>query len=305
MNSRQLQYAVTLSKVKNISQAAQNLGITQPALSKQILTLEKELGVTLFDRNTTPLTLTSAGDSFIKEAKEILAREDSLKRSMEKFKNGEKGNLVIGISPFRATYFMSDIIMELQKEFSGLRVVLSEKNSSLLQQETINGTVDFSILNLPVDEALLDVIPLDFESVVLVVPNKYKDRVVTLKGKNGVYPTVNLESLSSVPFIALSSTQELRILFDKICEANGFVPNITTQVTGITTAYSLALAGVGATILPTKFAQGNLKNIKDKNMGVYTIKNTSCLRQPAIVFKKGRYMSTYAKTAIEKIKSFQ
>ncbi|MBE6728789.1 MAG: LysR family transcriptional regulator [Ruminococcaceae bacterium] len=305
MNSRQLQYAVALSKIKNISQTAQNLGITQPALSKQILSLEKELGVTLFDRDTTPLSLTVAGESFIKEAKEILSREDSLKRSMEEFKNGEKGSLTIGISPFRATYFMSDIIMELQKEFSGLKIVLSEKNSTLLQQETIDGTVDFSILNLPVDEALLDVIPLDFESVVLVVPEKYKQKVQTAKGKSGEYPTVKFDSLSDIPFIALSSTQELRILFDKICEANGFVPNITTQVTGITTAYSLALAGVGATVLPAKFAQGNLRSIKDKNLGIYTIKNTSGLRQPAIVFKKGRYMSAYAKTAIEKIKTYQ
>ena len=68
MNLRQLQYAVALSRTLNISQTAENLKITQPALSKQILSLEKELGLALFDRSTTPLKLTQAGENFIKFA---------------------------------------------------------------------------------------------------------------------------------------------------------------------------------------------------------------------------------------------
>jgi len=72
MNSRQLQYAIKLSEVRNFSQVAEQLNISQPALSKQILSLEQELGVKLFDRNTSPLTLTPAGDIFIEEAKNYL-----------------------------------------------------------------------------------------------------------------------------------------------------------------------------------------------------------------------------------------
>ena len=62
MNSRQLHYAILLSQIRNFSQVAEKLDITQPALSKQILNLENELGVKLFDRNTIPLTLTPAGE---------------------------------------------------------------------------------------------------------------------------------------------------------------------------------------------------------------------------------------------------
>ena len=61
MNLRQLQYAVALSRTKNISQTAENLKISQPALSKQILLLEKKLGVLLFDRTTNPLKLCKTG----------------------------------------------------------------------------------------------------------------------------------------------------------------------------------------------------------------------------------------------------
>ena len=65
MNSRQLQYAIALSEIRNFSQVAEKLNISQPALSKQILSLENELGVKLFDRATTPLLVTPAGQQFI------------------------------------------------------------------------------------------------------------------------------------------------------------------------------------------------------------------------------------------------
>ena len=83
MNSRQLQYVLLLSKELNFSQVAEQLNISQPALSKQIMALEKELNVKLFDRSSIPLTLTPAGERFVSDAKELLFREEQLKRTME------------------------------------------------------------------------------------------------------------------------------------------------------------------------------------------------------------------------------
>ena len=79
MNSRQMEYAVALSKVRNFSQVSEQLNISQPALSKQIQSLEKTLGVRIFDRNSTPLELTPAGACFIREAEALLEREKQLK----------------------------------------------------------------------------------------------------------------------------------------------------------------------------------------------------------------------------------
>ena len=74
MNTRQLQYALELSKSLNFSAVAERLGISQPALSKQILHLENEIGVKLFDRSTNPLTVTPAGEHFFREAQRLLLR---------------------------------------------------------------------------------------------------------------------------------------------------------------------------------------------------------------------------------------
>ena len=82
MNTKQMHYAVLLAENGSFSQLAEKLNISQPALSKQILALEKELGVALFDRSTVPVMPTAAGALFSKEAKEILSRQKQLLRSM-------------------------------------------------------------------------------------------------------------------------------------------------------------------------------------------------------------------------------
>lgn len=292
MNSRQLQYAVVLSQVLNISQAAEKLHITQPALSKQILSLEKELNVVLFDRSTTPLTLTRAGECFVAEATDILFREERLRRSMEDFKAGDKGRLTIGISPFRAGYFVSDTIRQLHQEFRGLQVVLKEApNSTQLHREVADGLVDFAVINLPVDEAMLDVIPLEPEPVVLVVPNTLLEQV-----KNNRSDKVSLADCQHLPFIALGAHQELRRLFDKLCMTSGFVPDVTTEVVGIITAWCLAQAGIGATILPKRYIDGQQT---DGKVSVFPLENAASVRRPAIVMRKGQHLSKYAKAAIE------
>ena len=297
MNSKQLQYAITLSKVLNVSRAAEELDMTQPALSKQILSLEKEIGVTLFDRSSAPLTLTQAGEEFIKAAKEILFKEEALRHSMEDFKAGNKGRLTIGISPFRATYFLSDVIIGLKKQYPGLQVVLNEKNSALLQKDTAEGLLDFSVLNLPVDESLFDIIPLNPEPVVLVVPQEFAKAIKSVPNEEERgFPVVDLKECAKLPFIVLGKTQELRILFEKLCAAEYISPNIAAEVVGISTAFNLAAAGIGATILPSEFVKGNLKN---DELLVFTLKNSACIRQPAIVVRKGQHISKYAKAAIE------
>ena len=302
MNSRQLQYAVVLSEVLNISAAAEKLNITQPALSKQILSLEKELGVTLFDRSTTPLGITPAGELFVREAKEILFRQDGLARSMQDFKKGKLGRLTIGISPFRASYFLSDIIAELKREFSGLQIVLNEDNSTKLLKDTIDGKVDFSILNLPVDETLLDATELSPEPIVLAVPDNFKEKIIgkTEKNADSKYPMIDIPCCENIPFIALGKTQELRILFDKICAESHFSPDISLQVVGITTAYNLACAGLGATVLPLRFVDTH--DIGSK-LSVFTLKNATSPRHPAIITRKGQHITRYAKRAIELIKN--
>ena len=153
MNSRQLQYAVILAEHRNFSKAAQELKISQPAFSKQIIALENELGLKLFERGTTPLSLTLAGEFFIEKAKKLLFEEEKLLKILEDYKAGETGKLTIGVAPFRSLYLMPELVKKIKEKFSKLQLVLEEHGLEELQKGLLEGLYDFAIMNLPVDES--------------------------------------------------------------------------------------------------------------------------------------------------------
>jgi len=296
MNAKQLQYALRLAQTRNFSQAADQLNLSQPALSKQILALEQEMGVRLFDRSTNPLTLTRAGEYFLQEAQELLFREEQLRRAMDGFAQGSRGRLVIGVSPFRSLYLMPPLISELKAHFPGLQVVLKEYVSAELHRNTIDGQYDFAVMNLPVDEAFLEVTPLAREQLVLAVPDAMAASLpVTPPGRDIPFPTVDLKDCKSLPFVVLSEAQELRRLFDKLCRDTGFHPNIDTEVVGITTAWAMVRAGIGATLLPLDFVQ---REYFSDGITFFTLRQPLASRQPVIIRRKGQPLSEYAAYAI-------
>jgi DNA-binding transcriptional LysR family regulator len=291
MNSRQLQYAIELAKVRNFSQLAEKLNMTQPALSKQILTLEKDLGVKLFDRTTTPLTLTAAGEFFIQQAQEMLYKENQLLHAMGRFRSGEEGRLVIGISPFRCTYVIPDIVKQIRDRFPGVEVVLHEEGSDALRKDAADGKFDFAIVNMPVDDAVLEITPLEQDTVVLAVP---KSLCATLPDRDNVRQ--KFSACRELPFVVVGQNQEMRHLFDKLCAYADFTPRIAAEVVGLQTAWALARAGVGATLLPLQFV--SYANF-DENLALYELTDSLSQRQPVIVRRKGQYLSDYAKYAID------
>ena len=291
MNSRQLQYAVLLSQTRNFSQVADQLGISQPSLSKQILSLEAELGIKLFDRNHSPMTVTPAGEYFIQEARELLYKEDQLYKGLDRFKSGENGRLVIGVTPFRSLYLMPGIVRSVKARYPGVQVVLHEANSTQLRKEAAEGKYDFAVVNLPVDESVLDAIPIEPDTLVLAMPASMQARLPENTGT-----AIDFASVRDLPFVVLGQSQELRQLFDKLCAAAEFHPNIAAEVVGVTTAWAMAHAGVGAALLPLQFVSSQHF---DENLILLTIQNNTYIRQPALVTRRGQYLSDYARYAME------
>ncbi|MBO5747369.1 MAG: LysR family transcriptional regulator, partial [Clostridia bacterium] len=294
MNARQLQYAIALSESLNFSQVAEQLGITQPALSKQIMNLEAELGVKLFDRSTTPLTVTPAGQHFLKEAAKLIYAEDQLMRSMEDFKSGQRGELNIGISPFRSLYLMPYVVKKIKEKYPLVKITLHELGSDILRKEASEGKYDLCIVNLPVDESVLDVTPIESDTLVLAVP---KAMAVNLpSSENGKYPLVDLRKCQNLPFVAVTPSQEMRKLLEKSCAAADFTPNISVEVVGLSTAWRMCCWGLGATLLPLQYIKSTGL---DEAVELFTLKQSVRSRQPAIVTRRGQYISEYAQYVID------
>ena len=294
MNSRQLQYAIILSEVRNFSQAAEKFNISQPAFSKQIIALENELGVKLFERGTNPIALTPAGEFFVQRAKELIFEEDVLLKTIEKYKSGERGRLVIGAVPFRSSYMMPELIKKIKDRFPYLQVELREYGLSVLKEELLGGEYDFAIMNLPITEPEFETVPLEKDILVLAVPEKYVSLVKT--NKKGTIK--DLSFAGEMPFVTVGKEQEMRKLFDALCIESNIEPHIYAAVTGVATAWEVVKSGEAATIIPKQFAEarGDYNRVK-----LFEIENTPYIRQPAVVTRKGQFVSEYAKFAIEQL----
>src|SRR5690606_3901630 len=96
---RHLRYFLAVAEERNFSKAAERLNMAQPPLSRQIQHLEAELGVTLFNRESRPLSLTRGGSLFREQALGIMQRMDEMQGTMKRFVAAEKPRFVIGFVP--------------------------------------------------------------------------------------------------------------------------------------------------------------------------------------------------------------
>lgn len=294
MNSKQLQYAIELARVCNFSKVAEKLNISQPALSKQIINLETDLGVKLFDRDYSPLRLTPAGEHFIKGAKELLYNEEQLKRSLECYRSGERGRLAMGVSPFRSLYLMPQIVKKLRARFPSVDICISDNNSEIIRKEVVEGRLDFAIVNLPVDDSVLDYIPIEPDVLVLAVPNEILDTIPDFSAND--LSEIDFKDCAGLPFVVVEPAKEMRSLFDRLCGMAQVQPRIAMEVVGLTAAWAMARAGIGATLLPLQFIKGGA--FDSTNLTLLKIRNNTYRRQPVIITRRGQYISEYARYAI-------
>lgn len=153
MNTQYLEYVLEIERVGSISQAAQNLYIAQPNLSKAVKDLEKELGFTLFKRMSNGVQVTEAGSEFLYHAKQITEQLDAISRIQNH--NGS-GKLYYKLSIPRGSYIVegfTSFITEIEAE-NGIEVTLNETNSLGTIMNVADKGYNIGIIRYPVsDEA--------------------------------------------------------------------------------------------------------------------------------------------------------
>jgi len=148
IHTHQLRYFLELAKCLNFTKAAMNLYIAQPALSQQIADLEKQLGVTLFERTSRSVSLTAAGALLQKAAPDILSRLESVHQQLRSAQAGLRGNLKIGyLSSFQSG--LSGLMGKYRESYPDVAVELfcgsiREMQTAILSQ---NADIVFSVLH--------------------------------------------------------------------------------------------------------------------------------------------------------------
>ncbi len=300
MTSQQIDYVLVLAEEKSFSKAAQRLYVTQPSLSQFIKNLENELCTQLFDRSTSPIRITPAGEAYIKAARKIKAIEEELTQQLADLTDMKTGVLKIGTSPFRASCLLPKSIAEFHKMYPGVSIQILENQMTDLEKAALEGRIDLYLGTGPFDENLFHAETLAEEQLYLAVPpdcpvniglEAYQVSDYDIKLDNAKLhrtPTVDLSLFKPLKFILQQQGQKLNPIILEICHASGFDPNIILYSERLETAFSWVLAGIGASFLPDFLIRfGNY----GKHPIYYKLNHPRASRHLCIAYRKNRYLS--------------
>jgi len=294
MELRQLQYTLQIAEERNFSRAADKLHIAQPSLSQQLSKLERELGVKLFQRNTSTVELTYAGASFIEHARKIMDAVEQLRQEMDDISQLRAGRVVIGSMPITGSHLLPYVLPAFKEAYPDIQVALLEDTSLNLEKLTAGGGTDLSLLSLPLQEPTLTYEPIGEEIIDLAVPPQHP--LASFEASPG---GVALEQLKDEPFIVLKKGQGFRKLTIDLCRSAGFEPNIVFESNNIETVQSLVAAGMGITLVPRFIARSKRSEL----IPVYIPLSSSPSRTLVIAYRRGRYLSKAAEAFIETFKT--
>src|SRR6266852_6357448 len=170
MEIHQLRYFCAVAHHGTFTRAAVAERISQPSLSQQILKLENELGSRLFDRMPKSVRLTAFGKIFLPKAERILHDLGDAKTEILEMAGQEKGELVIGVIPTIAPYFLPRLLTGFAREHSSIAIKVSEDITPVLLDGLREGTIDTAIVALPVPGDEFRSVELFREPIFAVLP---------------------------------------------------------------------------------------------------------------------------------------
>lgn len=152
----QIEYIIALLEYKNFQKAAEKCFITQPTLSMQIKKAEETLGNKIFDRSTTPLSLSSFGKQVIPELRMILESVKNFEYKMKKLEGNLKEEIRIGIIPTVAVYLVPEFYQAWKNKLKNIKIEILELKTEELIAQLENRKIDFGILAGPLNHERFD-----------------------------------------------------------------------------------------------------------------------------------------------------
>ena len=254
MELRQLRSFLILAEELHFRKAAEKLFIVQPALSKQIQVLEKELGTRLFDRNKRKVVLSVAGLFFKERITQLFQDLEDAKSKIGWIEKGIKGEIRIGYVGSCIHTFLPDLLSKLHDTYPEIQTYLSEMTSASQLLAIQKGELDIAFLRNP---------PLPKESG-CTIRKKYEQRLIFQETFSLIVPKnhpltdnnfQNIKQLANEKFI-LPTKSDGELYHDlqwSICEDAGFTPQIAHETVHGYTTIKLVENGLGVSLLPTSF----------------------------------------------------
>ncbi|MEI2276043.1 LysR family transcriptional regulator [Paenarthrobacter ilicis] len=256
MDLRNVRYFIAVAENGSITEASNALRISQPPLSMAMAKLEKELGVTLFDRKPRGIELTAAGEYLHHAGRRLLAEERRISDTLKSMGQGLAGELHLGCEPMCLWRIGSTKISQFLSIYRNVTLDLTDANPRVQLDRLADGTLDLAIMPIVAEEPLqavngvhFDVTVVDELPLTLIAPKAW--------GLDESEP-LDVASLKDSTWILPARIPGVRILWriwaDKFAPS-GAAPTEIIQVPTVMTAAQLVGAGVGVSLSSLEMAR--------------------------------------------------
>jgi DNA-binding transcriptional LysR family regulator len=275
-----LEYLKTFQAVadfKSMHRAAEERHMTQPAVTRQMRILSREVGVPLFRRFGRGVCLTEAGSALLRESREIFRHVEEGLRRVREVNDRDRLRLKLGSSHYVAANALAAPVRAFRKECPEVRIEFACGSSEEMADRVLSGDLDLAVATLPARSEGLRRIRLWTDTFAAALsmesPLAKKDRIT-------------LEELAAEPMLLPPSRSTTRLLIDKAFRKRGLCP---VQVTELETLEEIA-AGVamtfGAAILPVRLF--SVPSLHASHIAVRPIEGFAKTRELGILLRKGK-----------------
>ena len=287
MDLDQLRYFLRIAERQGFTRAADDLAISQPALSRSIQKLEEELGQPVFERRARSVSLTDAGALLQARAQQVLTIIEDTKAEITD--DGKSGRLRIGAIPTIAPYFLPGVLRKFSTEFPNAALIVQENTTDNLLKSCTQGEIDLAILALPVPAKYLEVEALFEEELFLVLPTDHP-----LVKKEKIRPS----DVEPYPFVLLDEVHCLTSSIVSYCRQRSFQPVAIERTSQLAMVQELVSLSHGVSMIPAMARQ-----LDTCERRVYrSFAGRKPTREIAVVWNPYRFQSRLLKTFREHLR---
>jgi LysR family hydrogen peroxide-inducible transcriptional activator len=239
MDFDQLRYFLEVARRQNFTRAAEDLAISQPALSRSIQKLEEEIGQPVFERQTRSLSLTDAGTLLQSRAQQVLTILEDTKAEITD--DGQSGRVRVGAIPTIAPYFLPEVLRKFSEEFPKAMLIVQENTTDALLKSCRQGEIDLAVLALPLPAKHLEVEALFEEELLLVLPLDHP-----LLNKKAI----RLSDVEPYPFVLLDEAHCLSDNIASFCRERSFQPLAVERTSQLAMVQELVSLAHGVSMIP-------------------------------------------------------
>ncbi|MES9859062.1 MAG: LysR family transcriptional regulator [Sedimenticola sp.] len=284
MNTSALQAFVNVAEYDSFSVAADQLHLTQPAVSKRVATLEAELGTPLFDRIGHKISLTDAGRQLLPRARHMLLEMDDIRRSISSLSGEVSGTLTMGTSHHIGLHRLPPALKAFSQRHPQVSLNIRFMDSESACNAVEQGELELAIVTLPTSPS-----PKLSTSIIWPDPLRF---VVAKDHPLAEVSAPGLKELSRHPAVLVAKGTYTREILEQALEPRGLTLQIGMETNYLETLRMMASIGLGWSLLPESMVKGDALRVLD-------IRELKLSRQLGAVTHKDRTLSNAAKAMVE------